>query len=96
MYVELVNGTHLRWRLYVDMPEDDTLMGTTNAYMARANRSNTDFKVLIDRISAIEYVTKYVSKSEKPSKPFNALLHELAKNLKEDAAGAVEGVVGAT
>ena len=38
------------------MPEDGTLMGATSAYMARANRANADFKVLISGEEAREVV----------------------------------------
>ena len=54
MYADVVNQKFLRWRLYLELL--DPLMGTTNEYQVRANRSNVDFKVLVDHLTAIEYV----------------------------------------
>ena len=42
----------VRWRLY--LPGNDMWMNTVNAEQSAANRSNVDFKPLIDHFSAIE------------------------------------------
>ena len=42
----------IRWRLY--LPGNDMWMNTVNAEQSAANRSNVDFKPLIDHFSAIE------------------------------------------
>jgi hypothetical protein len=48
--------TGIRWSLY--LPMNDPFMNGTNAEHAASQRSNTDFKPLIDHHSAIEYITK--------------------------------------
>ena len=81
MFVEIVNDTHLRWRLYLKL--EDPLMGTTNEWQVRSCRSNCDFKVLIDLKAAMDYCVKYVSKSEKPSKAYDKLLHEITVEIEK-------------
>ena len=46
----------IRWRLY--LPGNDPRLNTINPEQLAANRSNVDFKPLIDHFSAIEYSTK--------------------------------------
>ena len=73
-YCERVkNG--IRWRLY--LPGNDPWMNTVNPEQSAANRSNVDFKPLIDHFSAIEYSTKYGTKAEKGSKPFDKLVSDV-------------------
>ena len=49
-------------------------MNTTNAEQAASQRANVDFKPLIDHFSALEYATKYATKQEKGSKPFDKMI----------------------
>ena len=43
----------IRWRLY--LPGTDELMNTINTELSESQRSNVDFKPLIDHFSSVEY-----------------------------------------
>ena len=70
-YAEKVkNG--IRWKLY--LPINDPLMNMVNTWQCASQRSNVDFRPLIDHIAAVEYSTKYASKPEKGSKALDGLI----------------------
>ena len=62
----------VRAQLY--LPMNDPLMNSTNPEQAASQRSNVDFKPLIDHFSALEYATKYATKQEKGSKAFDKMM----------------------
>ena len=62
----------IRWRLY--LPLNDPLMNSVNVWQSASQRSNCDFKPLVDHFSALEYSVKYASKPEKGSQSLGKLM----------------------
>ena len=69
------------------------LGGSSVALQLSSQRSNVDFKPIVDHYSAVEYATKYATKKEKGSKPFDTLVaHALNSGGRAEAKWVAQSV----
>ena len=84
----------VRAQLYFKM--NDPYMNVTNPEQLSSQRSNVDFKPIVDHYSAVEYATKYATKKEKGSKAFDTLVaHALNSGGRAEAEAAGRSPIGA-
>ena len=98
---ELINKPHfycervksgLRWRLY--LPLNDPLQNSINQWQMASQRSNCDFKPLVDHYSALEYSVKYASKPEKGSQSMGKLMSAaLGRNAEREDDESAQSIV---
>ena len=68
------------------------LGGSSVALQPPSQRSNVDFKPIVDHYSAVEYATKYATKKEKGSKPFDRWCARLNSGGRAEAESVAQSV----
>ena len=68
------------------------LGGSSVALQLSSQRSNVDFKPIVDHYSAVEYATKYATKKEKGSKPFDRWCARLNSGGRAEAESVAQSV----